>query len=152
MAYSVEYRETLRFERGSPRHVQPATETIMQKIQLKGVPASVLRADEDAYFGLKTITGYKPPNDAYSLEAVTSAYEAYRTHREAEAIAAKALAAARDALSITESSFHDAITGAKTQVRAIYGEDSDELAALGLKKKSEKKTGGRGGKKGAGEG
>ena len=124
----------------------------MQKIQLKGVPASVLRADEDAYFGLKTITGYKPPNDAYTLEAVTSAYEAYRTHREAEAIAAKALAAARDALAITESTFHDAITGAKTQVRAIYGEDSDELAALGLKKKSEKKTGNKGVKKGGSEG
>lgn len=124
----------------------------MQKIQLKGVSAPVLRADEDAYFGLKTIAGYKPLNDAYTLEAVTSAYEAYRSHHEAEAIAVKALAAARDALAITESSFHDAITGAKTQVRAIYGEDSDEVAALGLKKKSEKKTGNKGVKKGAGEG
>jgi len=28
----------------------------------------------------------------------------------------------------------------KTQVRAQYGEDSNELAALGLKKKSEKKS------------
>ena len=124
----------------------------MQKMQLKGVSAPILRADEDAYFGLKTITGYKPSNGAYSLEAITSAYEAYRAQRETEAIAMKALAAARDALSITESTFHDAITGAKTQIRAIYGEDSDELAALGLKKKSEKKTGNKGGKKGASEG
>lgn len=51
MAYSVEYRETLRFERGSPRHAQPATETIVQKMQLKAVSAPTLRADEDAYFG-----------------------------------------------------------------------------------------------------
>ena len=151
MAYSVEYRETLRFERGSPRHVQPATETIVQKMQLRAVSAPTLRADEDAYFGLKTIAGYKPPNDAYSLEAVTSAYEAFRAQREAEAIAIKALAATRDALSLTESAFHDVITGAKTQVRALYGEDSDEVAALGLKKRSEKKTGGRNGKKGGGE-
>ena len=38
----------------------------MQKIQLKGVSAPVLRADEDAYFGLKTIADYKLPNDAYN--------------------------------------------------------------------------------------
>lgn len=92
---------------------------------MHGTTAPVLRADEEAYFGLKTIAGYKPLNDAYTLKTVTSAYEAYRTHHEAEAIAVKALAAARDALALTESTFHDAITGAKTQVRAIYGEDSD---------------------------
>ena len=51
MAYSVEYRETLRLKRGSPRHAQPATETIVQKMQLKAVSAPTLRADEDAYFG-----------------------------------------------------------------------------------------------------
>ena len=66
MAYSVEYRETLRFKRGSPRHAQPATETIVQKMQLNAASAPTLRADEDAYFGLKTIAGYKPPNDAYN--------------------------------------------------------------------------------------
>ena len=51
MAYSVEYRETLRFKHDSPRHVQPATETIVQKMQLNAVSAPTLRADEDAYFG-----------------------------------------------------------------------------------------------------
>ena len=111
MAYSVEYRETLRFEWGSPRHAQPATEAIVQKMQIKAASAPTLRADED-----------------------------FRAQREAEAIAVKALAATRDA-----------ITGAKTQVPALYGEDSDEVAALGLKKRSEKKTGGRDGKKGASE-
>lgn len=49
MAYSVKYRETLRLKRGSPRHVQPAKEAIVQKMQLKAVSAPTLRADEDAY-------------------------------------------------------------------------------------------------------
>ena len=84
MAYSVKYRETLRFKRGSPRHVQPATEAIVQKMQLNAVSALTLRADE-----------------------------AFRAQREAEAIG-----------------------GAKTQVRALDGEDSDEVAALGLKKEA----------------
>lgn len=33
------------------------------------------------------------------------------------------------------------MNGAKTQIRAICGEDSDELASMGLKKKSEKRYG-----------
>lgn len=114
----------------------------MDKAKFKGISAPTLRADENAYFGLKTIAGYAPPNDAYSLEAVTRSYEAYRKDMEAEAVALKALAAARDALAVSESKFHEAIVGAKNQVRAIYGEDSDELAAMGLKKKSDKKASG----------
>jgi hypothetical protein len=35
--------------------------------------------------------------------------------------------------------FHDAILGVKNQVKAQYGADSDEVAALGLKKKSERR-------------
>ena len=52
----------------------------------------------------------------------------------------KYLAAARDKLAATEQRFHKQILDVKTQVRAQYGEDSNELAALGLKKKSEKKS------------
>jgi len=35
------------------------------------------------------------------------------------------------------------ILGVKAQVKAQYGEDSDEYASLGMKKKSEDKRGGR---------
>ncbi|WP_300441073.1 hypothetical protein [Zoogloea sp.] len=59
----MEYRETLRFKRGSPRHVQPATEAIVQEMQLKAVSAPTLRADE-----------------------------AFRAQREVEAIAVNAIA------------------------------------------------------------
>ena len=51
MTYFTKCHATIRFERGSPRHVQPATETIVQKMQLNAVSAPTLRADEDAYFG-----------------------------------------------------------------------------------------------------
>lgn len=118
----------------------------MAKNVLKRLSNAVLMADEDAFIGLKTITGYQSPNPAYDLKTVTEAYNAYRMLREAEAVAAKALAAARDAAVMAENAFHDSIIGAKTQVKAIYGDDSDEVAAMGLKKKSEKKTGNRNGK------
>jgi hypothetical protein len=48
--------------------------------------------------------------------------------------------AKRAAANAAEWEFHNAILGAKTQVTAQFGDDSDELAALGLKKKSEYKS------------
>jgi len=39
-----------------------------------------------------------------------------------------------------EWDFHNAMLGAKTRVTAQFGDDSDEHAALGLKKKSEYKS------------
>ena len=39
-----------------------------------------------------------------------------------------------------EWEFHDVIFGAKTQVKAQFGDSSNEIQALGLKKKSEYKS------------
>jgi hypothetical protein len=47
--------------------------------------------------------------------------------------------AARDAANAAEWALHNLILGAKDQVIAQYGEDSDQVQAIGLKKKSEHK-------------
>lgn len=58
-----------------------------------------------------------------------------------ELIQAEAEAAAkRDALVAARSDFHDAMLGAKVQVEAQFGSNSDEFASLGMKKKSAYKT------------
>ena len=114
----------------------------MPSSPLKRLSNSLLLADEKAFIGLKSIEGYKPPNPEFSLEAVTEAYNTYRRLREAEIVANQAQAAARDAAVLSEHAFHRLKNGSKDQVTAIYGNDSDQVAALGLKKKSEKKTGG----------
>lgn len=44
--------------------------------------------------------------------------------------------AARDHAVAAEWEFHNAVLGMKDQVRAQYGSDSDQVQALGLKKKS----------------
>jgi len=80
MTYFAKCCSNIRFGRSSPRHVQPATETIMQKIQLKGVPASVLRADEDAYFGLKTIP---PRQNSCRLDKILNSGAMMRERRGA---------------------------------------------------------------------
>ncbi|HEX8501979.1 MAG TPA: hypothetical protein VF659_15455 [Pyrinomonadaceae bacterium] len=57
-----------------------------------------------------------------------------------EATQAEATAAAkRDAATAGEWEFHNAILGAKVQVEAQFGSDSDEFASLGMKKKSDYK-------------
>jgi hypothetical protein len=59
--------------------------------------------------------------------------------RQAEVRALQALAAARDAAAAAEWAFHEGILGARAQVLAQYGPDSNAIQLLGLKKKSERK-------------
>ncbi len=104
------------------------------------MPAQNLQADIDTYLALKAINGYKPYDNAYALEAVGALHEQLRIAQEAELHAQNAAAAARDALVAIQWNFHDLILGVKSQVKALYGADSDQVAALGLKKKSERKS------------
>ncbi len=104
------------------------------------MPAQNLQADIDTYLALKAINGYKPYDNAYALEAVGALHEQLRIAQEAELHAQNAAAAARDALVAIQWNFHDLILGVKSQVKALYGADSDHVAALGLKKKAERKA------------
>jgi hypothetical protein len=47
---------------------------------------------------------------------------------------------ARDEATAAEWAFHNAMLGGKDQVKAQFGVDSNELQAVGLKKKSEYKS------------
>ena len=47
---------------------------------------------------------------------------------------------ATDATVAAQWAFHDIILDVKNQAKAQFGADSDEVAALGLKKKSERKS------------
>ena len=53
-----------------------------------------------------------------------------------EVYAQHALEAARDAKAAAEWALHDGVLGAKAQVLAQYGPNSDAIQSLGLKKKS----------------
>ena len=63
-----------------------------------------------------------------------------RAAQEAELHAQNALAAARDAAIAAQWDYHNLVLGVKSQVLAQYGPDSDQVAALGLKKKVERKA------------
>lgn len=115
----------------------------MAKNQSKRLKPSILQADENGYAALKAITTYAPVNPAFSLEAVTDACAKAANLRRAEADAQAAVAATRNAAVAKEWEFHNLMLGVKTQVIAQFGIDSDELALLGRKKKSEYKPPGR---------
>lgn len=101
------------------------------------VTAQEADADIDSYLALKAIPDYKPHNPAHSVEAATAAYNELRSAEEDVLLAENALAAARDAVMDGRRALRNVIIGAKNEVRVIYGLNSNELASLGLKKKSD---------------
>ena len=104
----------------------------------------ILADDESAYNNLITFTDYHPANAQFALALGHTLKGTYDTARAAEDVAKRAFEAARDSAVAAEQALHDYIQGARTQVEAQYGPNSDQLQAMGRKKKSEyKKSSGR---------
>lgn len=112
----------------------------MAKNETRRMASALLSADREAFDALQGIANYTPANPAYKTEAVKAARDRMDDLLR-EAIQAEAAAAAkRDAAIGGEWEFHNAMLGVKMQVNAQFGDDSDEVAALGLKKKSDYKS------------
>lgn len=112
----------------------------MARNQSKRLPPVKLEADESGFAALQTISNYTPINPAYSLDAVSATHVELESFRRAEAQAAAAMAAARDGAVAKEWEFHNQMLGVKDQIIAQFGKDSNEVQALGLKRKSEYKS------------
>ncbi len=104
---------------------------------------AILKADQNAYTALAAFKGYQPLKSACTPENLAKALEEMRLAREEELRVEGTLAARRDASRQAEWRFHNAMLDAKAQVVAQYGVSSDEVQALGLKKKSERRKPGR---------
>src|SRR6266511_4969303 len=98
-----------------------------------------IEADRTALTALRGLRNYAPVNPAYRVEALSTLDQALVQAKQNEILAQNALAAARDAAVAAEWAMHDAMLGAKAQVIAQYGDDSDAIQALGLKKKSKRR-------------
>ena len=107
---------------------------------MRKISPKQLQEDVAALDALAAISNYKPSNDAYArakaetLVTETKAVEAKAVQDEAQA------KASRDAMVAKQWERHDFVLGMKRQIEAQYGSNSDELAAVGLKKKSEYKA------------
>jgi hypothetical protein len=101
------------------------------------IPPGTLQADLESFAALQAITDYAPANSAFTVAAITTARQNMEARQTAETQAAAAYEAARDAATDGEWEFHNAVTGAKTQVEAQYGPNSDQLQSVGRKKRTE---------------
>ena len=123
--------------------IHPTKETSMTTAGKKRLTPQRVQEDVDAFLAIKVIPDWRPFKPEFSLDEIARAHDALRATQEAELHAQHALDAARDAHISQQWDFHTLILGAKDQAKAMYGPDSDHVAALGLKKKSEKKARGR---------
>jgi len=105
----------------------------------KRLDKKIVTNDKNTFANLKTVNGYAPANKNFEVAKGTPLSTELETKREVEAQAKSAAKAARDNAKESEWQFHDFILGAKRQVAAQFGDDSNEYQSLGLKKKSERK-------------
>jgi hypothetical protein len=84
---------------------------------------TALETDRKALAALQGLRDYRPADPAYSAAALSAKLKAIETARTEEAVIA------------AEWAFHNAMSGARDQVAAQYGQDSAQVQALGLKKK-----------------
>jgi hypothetical protein len=111
----------------------------MARNQGKRLPPVKIAGDKNGFAALQTIKGYTPINSTYSFDAVRSAHDELQSLLSAEAQAQAQAQGAREKLIAKEWEFHNLMLGVKEQIIAQYGKDSAEVAALGLKRKSEYK-------------
>ncbi len=97
-----------------------------------------LDADIDTFRALTGMADYKSHNPDFSLASAEGALDAMNKAETALTLAEAALATARSNALLARAEFHRIILGVKDEAMVIYGADSDQIAALGLKKKSER--------------
>ena len=109
----------------------------MAKNETRRNSPQIISDDVDSLDALKGIEGYDPSNTDFTAAKVEAGKDAMDTARTTETQAEAALKAARDAANAAEWAFHNLVLGAKKQIVAQFGDDSNEAQAVGLKKKSE---------------
>jgi hypothetical protein len=111
----------------------------MAKDQTVKIRPQMLQDDRDSFAALKNIPDYAPSNKDLTVAKIQALQDDMVEKDEAEVQALAAHDSARDDATASEWAFHNAVLGSKSQVTAQYGDDSNELQAVGLTKKSEYK-------------
>ncbi len=99
----------------------------------------IITDDTDALNGIRTLLDYNPLRSEVTLAALQTAYRTMQQRQQEEselrARAQSASTLARQA----EWDFHNGILAMRKAVLSQYGDDSNEVLAVGLKKKSARK-------------
>ena len=110
----------------------------MAKDQTKRLAPTTIQEDKDVLAAIQALSpAYAPANSACAVTALSTAQGVMITAQATEVQKTADADAARDTANGKEWAFHNLILEAKNQVIAQYGSDSDQVQAIGLKKKSE---------------
>ena len=108
--------------------------------QNKRLNPKTLARDVSALAAMKDMTpAYAPTDSTCSTANLDLKVAAMDGARAVEVIKRGEFMGARDDANAAEWAFHNAMLTAKGQVLAQYGADSDQVQAIGRKKKSERK-------------
>ena len=110
---------------------------------MRRLSSPVVAQDKASLAALQNIDDYKPSDATYKVADIETADKAVDADRKKETQLTADAKNARDRAVCSEWKLHNLILGAKKQVVAQYGEDSDEIQSVGLKKKSAYKSGGK---------
>jgi hypothetical protein len=109
----------------------------MSQRRSKTLTTTQIAADRTTLRALKLLPDYAPLNQAYSTNALLTLDQQLNQAEEREFQLETALAAARASRAELSTMLHQGVIGAKIAVISQYGHNSDAVASLGLKKKSE---------------
>jgi hypothetical protein len=112
----------------------------MGKNETRRLNPSILAEDLEIFAALKNIQDYRPANSAYTVAAISAVDTNRLAAHDMEMQTTAAADAARDDHVALQWDFHNGVLGAKAQVIAQFGPDSNEAQAMKLKKKSEYKN------------
>jgi len=118
----------------------------MAKNETRRLNPIVILQDRDGFSAVQAVTDYAPANSALTVAKLKSAQNNMDAAQQAYAQALAAFESAKNDLIASEWAFHNLVLGAKDQVVAQFGADSNEAEAVGLKQKSEYKSPKRNGK------
>lgn len=112
----------------------------MGKNETRRLNPAVLAEDLEIFAALKDVQNYTPANSSYTVVAINAINARRIAAHDAEVQTAAAAESARDDHVAGQWELHNALLGAKDQITAQFGKDSNEVQAMKLKKKSEYKN------------
>lgn len=112
----------------------------MAKNQTRRVRPSALAKDDADFAALKKIAGYAPPNPAFTIAAIQANKDASMSIKEQLAQAEALVKTLRDEDNAADWKYHNSVDGGRDSIEAQFGKDSNELQAVGRKKRSEYKN------------
>lgn len=115
----------------------------MSKIKIRKLSVTQIQMDKDVVAALEKVEGYNPNQPELTLDQVKKLMNEMDAVHNLKVQTEAALKTVTDDTYAKFNEFHDIILRVKKQVKAQFGEDSNEAQALGMKKKSEYKSGGR---------